>query len=56
MSSRLLMLAALPIALSASILSAQAATIGFMAPLSGPQALVGELRGQPAIVEQCLGI
>lgn len=42
MTSRFFKLAALPIALAASVLSANAATIGFMAPLSGPQALVGQ--------------
>ena len=45
---------ALAAALAASAVAAQAATIGFMAPLSGPQALVGQdqLDGFMLAVEQ----
>src|SRR5687768_10195656 len=57
MTSHFFKLAALAAALSASTFTATAATIGFMAPLSGPQALVGQdqLDGFMLAVEQLNG-
>lgn len=57
MTSRILKLAALAATLTASAFTASAATIGFMAPLSGPQALVGQdqLDGFMLAVEQLNG-